>query len=162
MTSSVTRKFEAQGALYGFADLLLLRGRGDLRILEQADDRQAGVGWMKVGARSHRRHASNRDMRPGWLSRAIRCVGALIGGLAIGLLVRRSVELCRSHQRAIVVEDVFVSIVQQFAIVRVEELESLFGCAEIVGAGKIASSGMVLASASAAMAIPPPARKLAS
>ncbi len=45
-------KLKAQRALHGVAHLLLLRGSGDLRVFEQADDGQARIGRMEVGPRA--------------------------------------------------------------------------------------------------------------
>src|SRR5215469_3178844 len=63
--------------------------------------------------------------------------GAQVGGSKIVLLVGRPVKLRGGQQRAVIVKYVLDSVVQHLAVVGIEKPESLFGRAQIRGAGKV-------------------------
>src|SRR5580692_3735167 len=106
--------------------ILLVRS-GNFGILQQTNDRKARVRWVEERTRSA---VSSPVVLPG--SRLCETlhqpIGAAVGSGTIHVLMRCSIEFRRRHQGAIVVEDVFNSIIQKFDVMLVQEPKGGFGC----------------------------------
>ena len=67
--------------------------------------------------------------------------GAAIRRFGVDRFLRRAVQLGGRQQRAIVVDDVFLAVVQEFAVVRLQESPGIFGGLQIGRAIELAALG---------------------